>query len=207
MIGEYRSRAPFGGREVYRCLPSTYFVALLVVSVWIFGGVEPVFGRTFMTVAEALELVFPRADDVARSTAYLTKEQLARARDLAGPRVPVESALVGYYVARRDGKVLGTAYLDTHLVRTLPETVMIVVDPHGKVAWIEILGFKEPPDYLPPKPWIDQFPGRPLGPALSTKGAIRGITGATLTARAITAAVRRVLALHAVIDGAPRGKP
>jgi Na+-translocating ferredoxin:NAD+ oxidoreductase RnfG subunit len=84
---------------------------------------------------------------------------------------------------------------------------MVVVGPDGEVARIEILAFKEPPDYIPRDAWYEQFSGRELGPDLELKRAIRPVTGATLTARATTDAVRRVLALHEVLrdDGALPG--
>ena len=157
----------------------------------------PLPARVLLTVDEALELAFPGCR-VERSTVYLTEAQLERARELAGGAV--ESALVHPYVARcPDGARGGVAYFDTHRVRTLPETLMVVVSPEGEVARIEVLAFREPPDYLPRDAWYEQFAGRALDPELELKRAIRGVTGATLTARATTAAVRRVLAIDRVL--------
>jgi len=166
------------------------------------AGSGPLLARVFLTVDEALKLAFPGAQ-VARRTAYLTAEQLKRARELAG--VEIASALVTSYGATRDGKPAGVAYFDTHRVRTLPETVMVVVDPQGKVARVEVLSFEEPEQYLPRGPWYGQFGGKALGPELDLKRSIHPVTGATLTARATTEAVRRVLALHQVIS--PRAAP
>ncbi|HEY4594500.1 MAG TPA: FMN-binding protein, partial [Thermoanaerobaculia bacterium] len=115
-------------------------------------------------------------------------------------------ALVSYYTAVRGGQPAGTAYFDTHKVRTLPETLMIVVDPQGKVSRVEVLSFAEPEDYLPPNRWYGQFAGQGLGDDLALGRHIRNVTGASLTARATTEAVRRVLALHQVISSqAPAG--
>ena len=72
----------------------------------------------------------------------------------------------------------------------------------GEVDRIEVLAFREPPDYLPRDAWYQQFAGRGLDPQLELKRGIRGVTGATLTARATTGAVRRVLALDRVIRDA-----
>jgi Na+-translocating ferredoxin:NAD+ oxidoreductase RnfG subunit len=93
----------------------------------------------------------------------------------------------------------GYAYFDTHRVRTLPETVMVVVTSDGKIDRIEILSFDEPPEYLPKERWMDQFDGRRLDDDLSLKRKIRPLSGASLSARAITNASRKVLALHKVI--------
>jgi hypothetical protein len=95
----------------------------------------------------------------------------------------------------------GYAYFDTHRVRTLPETIMVVVTPEGRIDRIEILSFDEPPDYLPKQRWMDQFRSRRLDDELSLKRAIRPISGASLSGRAITNASRKILALHRAIGG------
>jgi hypothetical protein len=159
--------------------------------------------KVFLTQAEALRLAFPPPARVERKTAFLSVRQLERARALAGSDVEVKSALVVYYIGRLAERELGTAYFDTHLVRTLPETLMVVVDPAGKIERIEVLAFSEPEEYLPRPLWVDQFKRRGLEPDLLLKGAIHGLTGATLTARAVTLAARRVLALHPVVHGGP----
>lgn len=167
---------------------------------WALAAVSaaPVSAKVFLTVEEAVRLAFPGCE-VARRTAYLTAAQLRQARELAGIEVP--TALVTYYQARRSGQAAGTAYFDTHRVRTLPETLMVVVDPQGKVSRVEIISFREPEDYLPRGIWYEQFRGRGLDRDLQLKRGIRPVTGATLTARATADAVRRVLALHRVIGG------
>ena len=152
-----------------------------------------------LTQDEALELAFPDAE-VERRTAFLDEGQLARARELAGSDVPVEAGIVTYYLAQRGGAPVGVAYFDPHRVRTLPEVLMIVLDPDARVRRVETVSFHEPPEYRAPDGWLRQFHGRGAEDDLSLTGAIAPITGATLTARAVSAAVRRTLALHRVID-------
>ncbi|MFP3941433.1 MAG: FMN-binding protein [Thermoanaerobaculia bacterium] len=155
----------------------------------------PAGASVFLTVDEALELAFPGCR-VERETLYLTEAQLAEARERAGEAV--ESAVVHPYVGWCDGRAAGVAYFDTHRVRTLPETLMVVATPEGEVERIEILVFREPTEYIPRDAWYEQFDGRGLDPELEIKRGIRPVTGATLTARATTDAVRRILALHQV---------
>lgn len=162
--------------------------------------------QVFLTQEEALRLAFPAPAVIERHTAYLTADELARARALAGGRVPLEQGIVTYYTGRREGRTLGVAYFDVHRVRTLPEVLMIVVGTDARVQRVEIVKFAEPPDYLAPAGWLAQFPDRRLDDRLSTKGEIVNMTGATLTSSAITEAVRRVLALHQVITHAPSGR-
>ncbi len=155
-------------------------------------------GTTLISAAQALHLAFP-GGTVRREVRYLTPEQIRRAERLSGETVP--SALVTRYRVTKDGKVLGFGYLDTHRVRTLPETLLVIVDGSGRLLRVEVLAFREPRDYLPRRRWYDQFAGRRLDGELKLQRGIRMMTGATLTSRATTAAVRRVLALHAVLGG------
>ena len=164
----------------------------------------PASARVLMTQAEALELAFPGCA-VERRTHYLTPQQVERAGELAGE--PPRSALVHAYAARCKGRTGGTAYFDTHPVRTLPETVMVVVDEQGRSARVEVLSFQEPPDYLPRDAWYDQFRGKPLDDELRLRRAVRPVTGATLTARATTEAVRRVLAIDRVVRESRAAQP
>lgn len=146
-----------------------------------------------MTQQQALASAFPPGTTSTRQSVFLTPEQLAAAKKESG----LEFA--DRLVVRYAGSNGSFAYFDTHRVRTLPETVMVVVGADGRVAKIDILSFDEPPDYLPKKRWFDQFRSRKLDDDLSLRRAIRPISGASLSARAIVNASRKILALHKVI--------
>ncbi len=156
--------------------------------------------RVYLTVQQALDAVFPPPAKVERRTLYLDEEQARRAGEAAG--APVDMRVVPYYVGTNAGRGLGYAYFDTHLVRTLPETILILVAPDGTIRRIDILSFDEPEDYLPSRRWLEQFPGRALDD-LGTRQGIRALTGATLSSRAITQAAKRVLALHRLFVAPP----
>jgi electron transport complex protein RnfG len=166
-------------------------------AVFVFALARAATAKVFLTQEEALKLAFPGAA-VERKTAFLTDtEQQEVARLSGGPR---PSALAVAYVATKDGRLVGTAYFDTHVVRTMTETLMVAVDPAGAITRVEVLSFSEPEEYLPREHWYAQFLGRTLDNELSVKRGIRPVSGATLTARATTEAARRVLALHRVLD-------
>lgn len=149
----------------------------------------------FLTKEEALALAFEGCV-VERRTEALDAAQRKRVAELADEEFG--RATLFAYEATKDGKLVGTAYFDVHRVRTLRETIMVVVAPDERVARIEVLAFAEPQEYLPRAKWYAQFVGKRLDPSLSLKGSIRGVTGATLTAGATTSAVRVVLAQHRV---------
>lgn len=154
--------------------------------------------KVYMTQEEALALAFGNADRAQRKTVYLTDAQAEAIEERAGTE-PATRVVV-YYQGEASGGGRRTAYFDTHLVRTLPETVMIVVGDGARVIRVDILSFDEPEDYLPSRRWLDQFSGKPLDDELSTRRSIRAVTGATLSSRAVTATVRRALATHAVLN-------
>ena len=157
---------------------------------------QPAGAKVFLTRSEALELAFPECR-VVRQTRYLTAEQRRRATEMAG--VQVDSRLVVQYAALCEGEPAGAAYFDVHRVRTLAETLMVVVDAEGEVVRLEVLSFLEPEEYIPRRSWYEQFLGRRLDSGLRLKRKVHAVTGATLTARATTEAVRRILALDRVL--------
>ncbi len=175
-----------------------------VCLVWLAGLCASAEAKVFLTRAEALELAFPGCT-FSRETHFLTEEQRTRAQELAG--VEVDSALAYSYRATCAGEFAGTAYFDSHRVRTLPETILVVVDPDSALVRIEVVEFSEPEDYIPSERWYAQFEERSLDHELQLKRGIRGVTGATLTARATTDAARRVLAIHQVLQPSPAAEP
>ena len=164
-------------------------------------AVAPASATVFLAKDEALALAFPGNERVEERVVILTDAQKAEVERRA--RAPLESQLWTIYVGWKSGAVQGYAVIDSHTVRTLPETFMAVVDPTGKLQRVEVLAFHEPPEYKPTERWIDQFKGRALDDDVKIGGGIQGITGATLSAQAMTAGVRRALALIAVATEGP----
>lgn len=157
----------------------------------------PSSAKSFLSQEEALRLAFPLGAAVTRKTAFLSDADRAEVARRSGGAAP--TGLVAFYAAALDGKDAGTAYFDTHVVRTLPETILVVIDAKGAISRIEILSFSEPEEYLPRGAWYGQFPGKALGDELSEKKGIRAVTGATITVRVTVEAARRVLALDAFL--------
>jgi len=185
-------------------------MAVAAVGFWWLTAAPAVAAGTAQTLTqdEALQLAFPPPATIERRTAFLTEDQLARARALAGPDVEVTSRVVTYYLGHAcgpsapcggSGRPLGVAYFERHRVRTLNEVLMFVVSPEGRLERVDILEFREPPEYRASPRWLGQLLGRELNDELSLKGSVVNLTGATLTSRAITRASRRALALHRVI--------
>ncbi len=146
---------------------------------------------------EALNAVFAGAA-ISGDRVYLTSEQAERIAEIS--REDVRTRIYARYVARRNGVVVGRAYVDTHVVRTKRESLLISLEPDGRVRRIDVTAFLEPPEYVPPERWKRQYYERPLGDDIAIHRAIRPIAGGTLTTHAVNAAVRRVLALDQVLE-------
>lgn len=169
-------------------------VAFLLLGHGLPGSVA---AKVFYAKDEALRVAFPDADAVEPQAFFLTDEQVRRVEALAGARL--DSKLVTVYIGRRAQKILGYALIDVHTVRTLPEATMVVLSPDGKVASTLVLAFYEPQEYLPAGRWLKQFEQKTLSRDLAVGREIAGITGATLTAHALTESVRKALAIYRVL--------
>lgn len=153
----------------------------------------PVFGKVYLTKGEALKHAFPAPTDIVRENLFLGEEEVKRIETLS--RSKVESRLFTYYRAMEKGKIIGYAYIGTHVVRTKPEIYMVVINPDGSARYVEILAFYEPEEYLPVKRWFDQFINRKLDDTLWPRRGIHAVTGATMSVNGITREVRMVLAV------------
>jgi len=156
-------------------------------------------GAQGLTREEALAQVYPGAE-IRAEQIFLTPAQVTEVAKRAG--TDPASALVARYLAARNGQVIGRAYVDTHIVRTKRESLLISLDAQRRVMRIDVTAFLEPSEFRAPGPWLGQYRGRALDDDLAINRAIRPIAGATLTARAANTAVRRVLAIDEILHAA-----
>lgn len=173
---------------------------LLALLIGLSGAPVAAGAKVFYSRSEALELAFPGADRVESETFVLSDGQATRIEELS--RTRLDSRLVQIYTGYHGDEVAGYAVIDVHNVRTLPEAFMVVLEPKGTVRSLRVLAFHEPLDYLPADRWYAQFDAKSLAEPLRVGGDVHGVVGATLSARATTRGVRRVLAYYRVlIDG------
>jgi electron transport complex protein RnfG len=170
-------------------------VLALSLGVWVVGF--GVVASAQLTREEALGAVYPGAS-IRAEQVFLTPAQQKQV--ITESDADVASALIARYVATKDGAVIGRAYVDTHIVRTKKESLLIALDSKGQVLRIDVTAFNEPPEYRASDAWLRQYRGKPLTDDLEINRAIRPIAGATLTARETNKAVRRVLAVDAVLQ-------
>lgn len=177
--------------------PLCWLVAFFATILW----VNVATGAVFHSRSEIADLAFPDCDRVETRDVFLSPEQRERIERAAGSAL--DGALITIYEGYSGDRLVGYAMLDSHLVRTLPETLLVVLDASGAVAATYVMAFHEPPDYLPGDRWLGLFHERRLSDDLRVGRAIVGITGATLSARAVVGSVRRSLAIYEVLFTGP----
>ena len=123
-----------------------------------------------ITREESLTAVYPGAT-VRAEQLFLTPSQRKQVL-MRGDSDELPTPVLRY-VATKDGKVIGRAYVDTHAAGTRQESLMISLDATGQVLRIDVTALQEP---------------------------LRPVAAASLTTRETTSAVRRVQAIDAVLE-------
>lgn len=160
------------------------------------------FAEVFYSKEEAFELAFGKEAQIEDLPVFLTDEQTAAIEKMA--LVKLDGQLFTFYEGRKKGQLLGYAAIESHTVRTQPETLLIVLSPRGELVKAEILAFHEPPEYKPPAAWFARLYRRPVAELRLNQG-VDAISGATLSSRASLDGIRKALAVYqvAVAPGTP----
>jgi hypothetical protein len=154
--------------------------------------------KTFFSQEQALKSSFGDKVVTVKQTHYWTKEQRARVAKLVGSE-KVEDVR-GYHTGfsplkeKNHPVCTDTAWFDQRIVRTKAQEIMLRIDAHGVILELLVCAFDEPIKYKPSAKWYDQFKGLQLDDELQLAKEIHGVSGATLTGRSTTAAVRELLA-------------
>jgi len=138
-----------------------------------------------------LQSVFPEAERFDADDVLLTAEMGKRLDELAHSRIP--ERLVTFYTARRGPAVLGYAVLQSHVVRTKRETLLVAFEADGRLRRLIVVSFLEPPEYKPSERWLAQFAGKGTSDRLAVGDDIAFISGATLSARGVAEQSRWLL--------------
>ena len=160
---------------------------------------SPLGSRVFYAPEQAKALAFPDADGFKTRTLVLSPAQVEKVEKLS--RATLTSKLVRMQTAWLGEKLLGYFVIDIHNVRTKSEALLVALDERGRISKVRVLAFHEPLNYKPVQRWYDAFAGKKSGDTLRVGYDVDAVSGATLTTRATTTAVRRALAYHKVLFG------
>lgn len=153
--------------------------------------------KVFASQNQALREAFPDATRIERETKVVIGAEYDRIKAITKDDRPAKVVVI--HTAYRDDVLLGYGHVDVHNVRTKPEAFLVVLTPDGVVRSVRVLAFHEPLDYLPTDRWYGQFAGKTRQDRLRVGGDIHGVVGATLSTRAASDGVRRMLAYYEVL--------
>ncbi len=171
----------------------TVLISILSLALVLSPGVGH--GTIFYSKEEAFELAFGEGAQIEHLSLFLTDEQQAAIEKLA--RVKLNGQLYTFYQGMKNGQLLGYAAIESHTVRTQPETMLVVLSPKGELVKSEILAFHEPPEYKPSAAWFATLVRKPVDTLRLDQG-VDAISGATLSVRASLDGIRKALAVYQV---------
>lgn len=154
------------------------------------------FAKVYYSKSEAMEIAFGKDATVETLSLFPSDEELVKIEQLA--QVQLDSKMFAFYVGKRQDKVLAYAAIETRTVRTMPETLLIVLEADGTLRGVTTLAFHEPPEYQAPDRWFEQLAKKALD-ELSFNSGVQGITGATLSTRSTLDSTRKVLAVYQIM--------
>ena len=148
-------------------------------------------GPALAAPPDALREAFPDAERFDATDVLLSDEMARKLDELARAKIP--ERMVTFYAARRGDAVQGYAVLQSHVVRTKRETLLIAFEPDGRIRRIVVLVFLEPPEYKPSERWLAQFTGKGKADRLAVGDDLAPISGSTLSARGVAEQSRWLL--------------
>jgi hypothetical protein len=146
---------------------------------------------------EVIKELNPNNCPIKKENLYLSKEERKKIEELSEAKLYGGLAL--RYVVSCKGKPKKYLYVDSHIVRTLNETVVVKIQDE-KIKDYIVASFNEPPEYKAPLKWLKQFIGKKFGKTLKPYEDIDALSGATLTVNSSITAVNKVLSLHKLLE-------
>ncbi len=150
--------------------------------------------KIYLDLDEALNKVFPNADKIWTEEWQLTAAEKQSLEFALGWRLTEETFV--FYKASHKGKELGYAMVDQQRGRFKPITFMVQVSPLGKVGRVEVMIYRESRgDGVQRQRFLKQFRGKTTSDPIRMNRDITVLSGATMSSRALTAGVKKVLML------------
>lgn len=104
-----------------------------------------------------------------------------------------------FLIAKTNNRIDGYALLDNEVGKTEPITILTALDSKGHVKEVEILAYREHiGGEVREKNFLKQYIDKTGKDPIRTGQDIANISGATLSARAVSRAVKRAIALWSV---------
>lgn len=150
--------------------------------------------EVYLTLEQALKIVFPRSEEVVPQTIALTPEHRRRIEAKTGR--PFAAAQVTVYVGKTKGQIDGYAMIVEEIGMYKPITSMVGVTPDGRVGEVAVMVYRESRGGdVRRKRFLNQYRGKRLSDPIRINQDIINVTGATLSVRSMNTQVRKALAV------------
>lgn len=172
-----------------------FAVALLTPALAVAQGPDgPESIQVYLTPDQALREAFPDADTVRTEVHALTADLKGRAERRLGWRI--EESEVRVHLGYRGGQCLGYAVIAEQVGLYRPITFLVKVGLDGRVEDVWIMVYRESRGgEIKRKRFLSQYEGKGAKDPIRLNRDIIGITGATLSVRAVSAGVKRAVTL------------
>jgi len=147
-----------------------------------------IYAKNGVDIGAIIKESFNKNVTITKKQFRLTRKEIKEIQHKA--KAKLDSNLVRMYLISYKQKTKGYAVIIVKKVRSKKTAVLYVLDTKNRIKSIEILAFKEPKEYKPNKAWQKSFKGKTKKDNLFCGKGIPTISGATLSARAISDASR-----------------
>lgn len=157
-----------------------------------------VYGEVYLTEEEALKTAFPEADRIEKKTAVINKAQREQIEKMSGINRP--SSLFTYYEGIKGNETTGYAVIKKIRAKLSYITFIVITDNKGiteRVTMMEYNGLYG--SGIKNETFLRQFRSKSVNAPLSLNSDIDAVTGATISSRVLTNAVKEILAYLYII--------
>lgn len=179
------------------------WAAWIAIMAGLAGATDDV--TVYLSADEALKLAFPSASRFDAVDVPVSPEIRAALSDKLGEPFTAEHVEIRRAFAAEAGaeKLAGRAVLNDDVGKYRPITYLVAVDPAGKVVRVELLVYRESHGgQVRGRGFLEQYEGKGSGDPIRVGKDITSISGATLSARAVSKGVKRTVLLLEALDAA-----
>jgi Na+-translocating ferredoxin:NAD+ oxidoreductase RnfG subunit len=179
-----------------------------ILLVLLFGFHSVCFAFTVLTEEEALKEVFFEGAEIETETQTLSGDDLKTIKERLGGELVFhqegsESAEVRserkykFYFAKKDGERKGVALIDVQPGKWGPVTFITAMDIRGTIKAVRVMSYEEIRGRpIARRAFMNQYRGKTVNSTLTVGKDIVGISGATISSRSATFAVKKALVLY-----------
>jgi Na+-translocating ferredoxin:NAD+ oxidoreductase RnfG subunit len=154
--------------------------------------------HVFLREADAAHAMFPDSTGSTRRTLEVSDSELESLGKILGRRIEAKS--YPYLDVQGDHESVGAIFLLDVIGQSLPITFAVAVGKDGTVKDVRVMVYREPHgDEIEDRRFHKQFIGKALKDALTLGKDVDAITGATISSRSEAFAVKKSLALFALL--------